>query len=158
METKNHSLDVSMEALSPLMREILAAGGTVELTTTGGSMRPMLLHRVSKVRLAPPRPLQCGDIPLYIRDNGAYVLHRVVDRAGENYTLCGDAQWRLEPGIRPDQILAVVTDFCRRRRWVSCASPGYRIYWRAWVFVRPLRRLVFGGARRLLKCIRKIWK
>ncbi len=147
-----------MEALTPLMQEILSAGGSVEITATGGSMRPMLLHRVSKVRLAPPRPLMKGDIPLYRRDNGAYVLHRVVSLEGETCTLCGDAQWHLEPGIRPDQMLAVATDFCRKNRWVSCASSGYRIYWKLWVFIRPLRRLVFGGARRLFKCKPKKWK
>ena len=144
-------MNVSMASITPLMQEILAAGGTVEITTTGNSMRPMLLHRVSKVRLASPRLLHPGDIPLYCRDNGTYVLHRVIAREGEGYTLCGDNQWHPEPGIRPDQIVAVVTDFCRRRRWVSCRSFGYRLYWRFWITIRPLRRLVFGGVRRLIK-------
>jgi len=143
-----------MEALSPLMEELLASGAVVELTATGSSMRPMLLHRISKVRLAPPGVLQRGDIPLYRRDNGAFVLHRIVHVEGETFTLCGDAQWRLEPGIRRDQILAVTTHFCRRGRWISCTAPMYRLYWKLWLFLRPLRRLVFGGAGRLARKFR----
>ena len=152
------NLDVSMAVLDPLMQEVLTAGGTVDLTTTGNSMRPMLLHRVSKVRLAAPRPLRRGDIPLYRRDNGTYVLHRVMALEGERYTLCGDHQWHPEPGIRQDQVLAVVTDFCRRSRWVSCVAPGYRLYWKIWVAIRPLRRLVIGGMRRIARRLRGIFR
>lgn len=144
-----------MESLSPLLEELLASGTVVELTATGGSMRPMLLHRISKVRLAPPSALQKGDIPLYRRDNGVYVLHRIVDGEGESFTLCGDAQWRLEPGIRREQILAVVTHFCRRGRWVSCTAPVYRLYWKLWLFLRPVRRLIFGGGRRLAEKLKR---
>lgn len=144
-----------MEAISPLMGEILASGASVELTTTGNSMKPMLLHRISKVRLASPVDLKKGDIPLYCRDNGTYVLHRIVDCDGETFTLCGDAQWRLEPDIRRDQILAVVTHYCRRGRWISCSAPGYRLYWKLWLLLRPLRRLVFGGARRIVRALQK---
>ena len=61
MET--HS--VPMSALTPLMEEILTSGGTVELTVTGRSMEPMLHDGVSRVRLAAPRKLRRGDLPLY---------------------------------------------------------------------------------------------
>ena len=60
MET--HS--VPMSALTPLMGEVLSAGGTVELTVTGHSMEPMLHDRVSRVRLTAPRALRRGDLPL----------------------------------------------------------------------------------------------
>ena len=150
--------DISMNCLTPLMEEVLRSGGTVELTTTGNSMRPMLLHRVSKVRLAPPGELKRGDIPLYRRDTGAYVLHRIVGWDGATYTLCGDNQWQLETGIRPDQILAVTEAFCRRDRWVSCGNGLYGTYWRFWVMIRPVRRLIIGGGRRLKKMAAEIFR
>lgn len=56
---------VPMSALTPLMEEILTSGGTVELTVTGRSMEPMLHDGVSRVRLAAPRKLRRGDLPLY---------------------------------------------------------------------------------------------
>lgn len=147
-----------MAALSPLMEEILRSGGSVELTATGNSMRPMLLHRISKVRLAPPGSLQKGDLPLYRRDNGAFVLHRVIALQNGSYTLCGDAQWHPEPGIRPEQIVAVATDFCRRNRWRSCRGRAYRAYWQIWLWIRPMRRLVVGGSRKVFRMLRKLAK
>lgn len=135
------------------MEEILSQGGSVELTVTGNSMRPMLFDRRSRVRLAAARELRRGDIPLYRRDNGSYVLHRIVAEQGGCYTCCGDGQWRLEPGVRRDQIAAVVTHFDRKGRWSACGGLWYGLYWRVWVAARPLRRLVFGGAHRIKRMI-----
>ena len=158
MMMKIRSMEISMEALSPLMEEILGRGESFELTVTGGSMRPMLLHRVSRVRLAPPRPLQRGDLPLYRRKNGMFVLHRVMEVTENGYTLCGDAQWNPERGVKQEQIIAVATDFARRSRWIRCDAPGYEVYWRVWLWLRPLRRLVFGGWRRIKRTLRRCLK
>ncbi len=141
--------EIQMMELAPLIQEILASGGTAEITVTGNSMYPMLKHRTSQVRLAKPGELHIGDIPLYRRDNGAYILHRVVEITDDTYTCCGDHQWHLEKGIRREQIIAVVTDFKRRNHWVTCENPIYRFYLRFWITIRPLRRLVFGGFRRV---------
>lgn len=148
-----------MASLSPLMEEILAQGNSVEITVTGNSMRPLLLHKVSRVRLAPVGELNRGDVPLYRRDNGVFVLHRIVSLDGETLTCCGDNQWHLEPNLRPDQVLAVMTDFSRRGDgWTSCQSSLYGLYWRFWVGVRPVRRLVFGGFRRVRRVLRRCLK
>ena len=77
---------------------------------------------------APPK-LKKYDIPLYRRNNGQYVLHRIVD-VGETYTCIGDAQFVKECGIRDEQIIAVVTSFNRDKRCYSVTSPVYRIYCR----------------------------
>lgn len=143
---KPNPRSVPIAELTPLMAEILSQGGSVELTVTGNSMRPMLFDRCSRVRLTAAHELRRGDIPLYRRDGGSYVLHRIVAEQGRCYTCCGDNQWNLEPGIRRDQIVAVVTDFARKERWRSCNGFWYGLYWRFWVAVRPLRRLIFGGA------------
>ena len=146
-----------MASLSPLMEEILAQGNSVEITVTGISMRPLFEHKVSRVRLAPAGELKRGDVPLYRRDNGAFVLHRIVSLEGDTFTCCGDNQWHLEPGLRPDQVLAVMTDFSRKgEKWTSCNHPLYRLYWRFWVAVRPARRLVFGGLRRARRALDRI--
>lgn len=139
----------SMAELTPLMREILSQGGSVELTTTGSSMRPMLWHRKSRVRLAGAEGLKRGDVPLYQRDSGAYVLHRVVRVEPEGCTMCGDGQWSLERNIRPEQVIAVMTHFTWRGRWISRENPAYGCYWRLWLALRPMRRYLFGAAVRL---------
>lgn len=151
MET--HS--VPMSALTPLMEEILTSGGTVELTVTGRSMEPMLHDGVSRVRLAAPRKLRRGDLPLYRRTDGSYVLHRITAVDADVVTCCGDAQWTLECGILPENILAVTEAFDRGDgRWMSVDSVRYGVYWRVWLALRPLRHLTVGGARRIKRLLR----
>ena len=151
MET--HS--VPMSALTPLMEEILTSGGTVELTVTGRSMEPMLHDGVSRVRLAAPRKLRRGDLPLYRRADGSYVLHRITAMGADGVTCCGDAQWTLERGILPENILAVTKAFDRGDgRWMSVDSVRYGVYWRVWLALRPLRHLTVGGARRIKRLLR----
>jgi len=147
-------MEVHMAELTPLMDEILRSGGTVELTVTGGSMRPMLCHKVSRVRLVRAEALHRGDIPLYRREkSGRFVLHRIVGEENGSYICCGDAQWHLERGIRPEQVLGVVTEFARKDSWTACESAPYRAYWKFWLWIRPLRRLVFGGSRRVWRML-----
>lgn len=146
---------VPMAALSPLIGEILSAGGTVELTVTGHSMEPMLHDRVSRVRLSAPRALKRGDLPLYRRADGSFVLHRVTAVEAESVTCCGDAQWHLERGVPCGNIVAVMEAFDRRGgRWVAADSALYGAYWRVWLALRPLRHLVIGGARRVKRLFR----
>ena len=148
---------VEMANLSPLIEEVLHSGGTVELTVTGNSMWPMLHHQVSRVRLAPVGELKKGDLPLYRRQNGAYVLHRILAvEADGSYTCCGDNQWHLERGLQRAQMLAVVTEFNRKgERWVSGNDRLYRLYTQFWMAARPVRRLIFGGWRRLRQLLSK---
>lgn len=151
-----HVKTVPMSALTPLMEEILRGGGSVEITVTGRSMEPMLHDRVSRVRLCAPREIRRGDLPLYRRADGSYVLHRVTDADAERVTCCGDAQWRLEHGVPCGNIVAVMEAFDRRGgRWVSANSALYGAYWRVWLALRPLRHLVIGGARRIKRLLAK---
>jgi hypothetical protein len=135
------------------MEEILSSGGAVEITVTGNSMYPMLCHRKSQVRLTSPAALQIGDIPLYRRDNGAYILHRIVG-AGNTYICIGDNQFVEEPGVRRDQILALVTGFYRGDTYHSVEEPGYRLYCRVWYHTRHWRHLWRRGISFLRRHLR----
>ena len=147
-----------MTSLSPLMQEVLQSGGTIELTVSGNSMWPMLRHRISRVRLAPVEKLRKGDLPLYRRADGKFILHRVVAVKDGTYTCCGDNQWRVEPNLTEDQMIAVVTHFARKERWVGADNGLDRLYWKFWVAVRPLRRLIFGGFNRIKQTLRRLLK
>ena len=124
----------------PLMAETLAAGCSVRFSPKGTSMMPMLRQGRDSVVLSPtPKMLRKYDIPLYRRDNGQYVLHRII-AVGDTYTCMGDNQFRPEPGIRPDQIIGVVTAFYREDRRIEVTNPGYRIYCNVWHYSRFFRR------------------
>lgn len=152
MENKK-TCEVKMESISPLLSEIVSSGGTVEMTVTGNSMWPMLLHRKSKVRLSRADNLSVGDIPLYIRENDNYILHRIVGIDERGYICSGDHQWQLEHGVTDDAIVCVVTEFCRRKKWTSCNSKRYKLYWKIWGALRPIRHICDAIKRRLRRIL-----
>lgn len=128
-----------MEILVPLMKEALTAGRSVKFSPTGISMLPMLRQGTDSVELSPiPGPLKKYDLPLYQRESGKYILHRIV-AVGETYSCMGDHQFSLETGVRQDQLIAVVTAFYRGHRRYSVSHPGYRLYCRLWYYSRPVR-------------------
>ena len=77
----------------PLLEEKLSEGGSVELPITGTSMLPLLVQGRDRVIISKAdKQLKKYDLPLYKRDDGAFVLHRVVAACGGTYTMCGDNQ------------------------------------------------------------------
>lgn len=138
----------------PLILERLSSGQSIRFSPRGISMLPMLRQGIDSVVLSPvPGKLKKYDLPLYQRENGKYVLHRVI-RAGDTYTLMGDNQFVEEPGIRQEQLLALVTGFYRGEIYHSVEEPAYRLYCRFWHYSRPLRhfwRRGVGFLRRKLQ-------
>lgn len=144
-----------VEELLPLILEQLEAGQTVKFAPYGVSMLPMLRQGVDTVVLAPvPEKLKKYDLPLYRRDNGKFVLHRIV-RAGDTYTCIGDNQFIYETGVRQDQLLALVIGFYRKDCYHSVRSPGYRFYCRLWHWSRPLRHFWRRGVNFLRRKLKK---
>ena len=142
---KTTTFQTNMDALIPIFREQLANGKSVRFSPRGVSMLPMLREGTDSVVLSPvPEKLKKYDLPLYQRDNGKYILHRIV-KVGETYTCVGDHQFVLEHPVRQDQMIGIVTSFCRGKREISVRSPGYRIYCRVWHWSRPIRRFWHRG-------------
>jgi len=144
----------SMEELVPLFQERLAAGQSVRFSPRGVSMMPMLREGTDSVVISPvPEKLRKYDIPLYQRENGKYILHRIV-HVGETYICMGDNQFVPEEGIRHSQMIGVVTSFYRgENRW-EVTDLRYWCYCRFWHHTRPLRkfyRRATGWLRRHLK-------
>lgn len=119
---------------------VMETGSAAPLVISGNSMSPFLIHGRDTVYLSKIcRPLKKGDMILYRRDTGAYVLHRICDVTGETYTLVGDAQQKKEPGIRQDQILALVTAVQRKGKLLKKGSFWWDFFERVWIRMIPLR-------------------
>lgn len=132
---------IRLDELMPLIRERLAAGESVRFSPHGTSMLPMLKDGRDQVILSPlPDKLRKYDLPLYQRENGQYVLHRIV-KVRDDYTCMGDNQFVPENGLRHDQMIAVVTSFVHKGKEYSTGYFGYKAYCRFWCVVRPLRHL-----------------
>lgn len=137
-----HDHVIRLDELMPLIRERLGAGESVRFSPHGTSMLPMLKDGRDQVILSPlPDQLKKYDLPLYQRDNGQYVLHRIV-KVKDDYTCMGDNQFVPECGLRHDQMIAVVTRFVRKGKEYSTDSFRYRAYCRFWCAVRPFRRFL----------------
>ena len=143
-----------MEQLMPVIQECLKAGQGVRFYPRGVSMLPMLRQDIDSVWIEPIRkPLKKYDLPLYRRDNGKYILHRII-QTGETFVCIGDNQFQLEHGIRQDQLIAVVTAFYRGERKHLVTEPTYRLYCCVWHHSRRLRkfwRRCLGWLKRKLR-------
>lgn len=146
---------ISGDEMMALVRERLAAGQTVRyLPFRGVSMKPMLRQGKDSVELSSlPEQLQKYDIPVYQYPSGKYVMHRIVDVKPDHYVCMGDNLVEPEK-IRREQMLGIVTAFCRGEKRIEVTAPGYRLYCRVWVGLFPVRKRWKRGKcflRRLLK-------
>ena len=123
----------------PQLQKSLEEGKHISFPPRGTSMRPMLRQGIDTVELtAAPEKLKKFDLPLYLRDDGQYVLHRIV-KVGDAYTCVGDNQYDLEYPVRQDQILAVACAFTRNGRRIPVTALSYRLYCVFWHYSRPFR-------------------
>ena len=100
---------VNMESLLPFIEEAFNRGLDFQIPITGTSMNPLLYQNRDFVKIEKPvLPLKRGDIPLYRRRDGAFVLHRVVDiKENGEYVMCGDNQFIPEYGITDANIIGI---------------------------------------------------
>ena len=145
-----------LEQLMPLIMEQLSRGESVTFSPRGTSMLPMLRQGRDSVVLSPlPKQLKKYDLPLYRRDDGAYVLHRIV-QTGETYTCIGDNQFVFETGITHDRVIAVCAAFTRGKKEYSANALRWRVYAVLWHHSRSLRRLAKGAEKKLRGLLKRI--
>lgn len=127
--------------LMPHILQTLAAGKSVCIGPKGTSMLPLIRQGRDYVELSPlPDRLKKYDLPLYCREDGQYVLHRIV-RVGDTYTCTGDNQFLLETDVQRSQMLAVVTAIYRGEKRIPVTAFSYRLYCRLWHWSRPIRKI-----------------
>ncbi|MCX7714371.1 MAG: S24/S26 family peptidase [Clostridia bacterium] len=145
---------IGMEELSPIILEAVQKGRSVRMRVVGNSMYPMLRSGIDSVVLVRADSCKRGDIPLYRRENGSFVLHRVISVSGGAYTMCGDNQTTKEFPVYESQIYGKVKGFYRGGRYISCKNPLYRAYSFVWtVFFRF--RPVFAKLIKAAKVVKK---
>ena len=113
------------------------------LVISGNSMSPFLVHGRDTVYLSRlDRPAKRGDVLLYKRESGAYILHRVYKVKKDSYTMVGDAQTQLEQGIRQDQIIAIMTSALRKGKLQKKGSFWWEFFEKLWIRIIPLRPIL----------------
>ncbi len=133
---------LSNDILIPEVARLVSEGKTVTLPLRGYSMRPYLEDGRDKGLLTKvTEPLKVGDVILARIENNRYALHRIVRIEGDEITMYGDGNYSPEH-IKESDVLAIAKGFYRKGsdRLDSVDSLPYSIYWRTWVWLRPMRR------------------
>lgn len=148
--------NLTVKDLVPTIKEVISKNKTASFTPYGNSMWPMLKSGKSEVLLKKPSfPLKKGDLPLYIRADGFLVLHRLIKFNGVTYTMRGDNTWSNETDISEENIIGVVTKFKHVKRWISVTNPFYRLYFKLWLCIYPIRRFFYILFYKFKKIIKK---
>jgi len=141
---------VTMQELLPFIEEALNNDKTFTIPITGTSMLPLLVQGRDTVTLKKNvSPLKKGDLPLYRRKDGAFVLHRVVKvNEDGSYIMCGDNQFLKEKGITDENIIGVVSEITRKGENFSVESKRYQFYVKLGLLLLnvryPYKRLRYG--------------
>lgn len=131
---------VALEELYPIIKEQLENGGNIKLPITGTSMLPLLVQGRDFVVLKTCEKAEINDIIFYRRDNGAFVLHRIIGVDDNGYILCGDNQWVKEYGIKEHNIIGVVAEIHRNGKTIGVDDKKYIKYYKRWLKLFPIRK------------------
>ena len=108
--------------------ELLEEYGEIIRPIKGVSMLPMLRESRDAVRIMPvTEELKVGDVPLYRKPRGQYVLHRIVGVEKNRYIIRGDNCTALEY-VPKKWVVGVANGFFRGGEYVPESDPEYRRY------------------------------
>ena len=126
--------------------QLLEDQGYLVYTNVGVSMMPLLRQGkdLMIIRKRPEGRLKPMDAVLFRRDNGQYVLHRIVKLLPDGYDILGDNCLKSEY-VREEQVLGVLSAVERNGRRIESDSRRNRLYVALWC--RPYRLRTF-----LLRC------
>ena len=131
---------IEPEDLMPQLPQLLQQAEAVPLVISGNSMSPFLVHGRDKVYLSKlTRPPKRGDMILYRRKNGRYILHRIYRVREGQYDLIGDGQLVIERGICDAQILATVCAVHRKGKLLRKGNLCWEFFEHVWLALVPWR-------------------
>lgn len=123
--------------------DIIERDGRLVYTNVGDSMRPLIRQDRDILIIEKPRGrLKKYDVPLYQRDSGQYVLHRILKVRENDYVICGDNRYGKEYGITDRHIVGVLTAVVRDGKEISVTDWRYCAYVHLWCDFFPIRALI----------------
>ena len=98
------------ETIMPLINEAFENGIGFSFKPNGISMRPFIMGGKTLVTIEKyTGGANKFDIVFYKRDDGKYVMHRIVKMFDDCYGVCGDNQWWVEK-VNDAQIFAIAAN------------------------------------------------
>ena len=117
----------------------------ISIPVVGNSMRPCL-NGNDYVYLKKCKGYKRGDIVLFQRNNGQYILHRIHHIKNNIYYVLGDNQLNFEQ-IQVQQILSKVIKIKRNNKWIH-----ENIFYKKIYICMPIRKLIVS----VIKCLKSI--
>lgn len=131
------NIQIALSALPP--------NQTLKISPKGTSMCPLLLGNRDEIYVVPATfPLKRGDLALFLRENGIYVIHRIFKvvkvKNSTQYFMLGDNQTEIEGPIEESQIHGIAISLKRKGKIIDCKRNGfYKVYSALWLILRPFR-------------------
>lgn len=125
----------------------LSRNGYLVYTNKGVSMMPLLRENRDLMVIEAKRPgVRCRrlDAVLFKRDNGQYVLHRILEVHPDDYLVVGDNCYQKEY-VDDDHILGVMTSIVRDGKTINVTDRGYLAYVHLWCDLYPVRFFFLRG-------------
>lgn len=134
---------IDTRAYVEALRELVLEGKEVSMRIWGVSMTPFLGHDRDTIFFEKPdRPLKAGDMVFYQRENGQFVMHRIMKVKKDGYYITGDAQTFLEGPISEKQIFARITKAMRKGKLITDGDFWWDFFKGPWRYVRPIRPII----------------
>ena len=104
----------------PIILEGLNDNKIIEFTPTGVSMFPNIIGNIDKVYLSKIDKLKKYDMVLYKKENGPYILHRIIKVKKDYYIIEGDNQLRFKDKVCKKDIIAKVIKYEHKGKMIDC--------------------------------------
>ena len=126
------------------IEKVLNEHGFIVTEFSGTSMNPLLVSGRDKVLISKVTGrLKKGDVALYLRDNGSYILHRVYKVLPSSYVFYGDNHYVLEYGVKDENIIGVCEGYFKGEKYVDFKkSFKYKIYKFFWCKSLKMRKVL----------------
>ena len=136
----------------------LEKNGKLIYVNKGDSMMPLIRQGRDLLIIEKPpkkRRLRKYDVPLYRRDSGQYVLHRILQVRKNDYVICGDNRWEKEYGITDRHIIGVLMGIVRNGKTLSVKDKKYLLYVHIWCDFFPIRAFIVHAVRAVKRRLKK---
>ena len=133
------------------IEELLAEGRQAVFTVTGMSMWPFLCHGRDQVVIeaCDPGKIKKGDVVLIRTILGNYLLHRVTRVEKDGFITTGDGNCFRDGKFPHSCLRAKAVFMIRKGKKIDCTSGKWKLIFRVWMELFPVRRFLLWGLRKI---------
>ena len=147
-------MSIIVKEQTTIMSEIaklISEGHTVTITAKGYSMNPFIVHMKDEITLGSWKDhmIKKGAVVLVKDNRGAFVLHRIISRNGNQIRLMGDGNIGIIESACLENILGLMTCVIKKGRSYKTDGLIWRLYSWLWQLMTPIRRYPLALWRKL---------